>query len=179
MNSSRKEVIIKEIIYWKEHKMLPDHYCDYLLALYSEGEFENNHNDRMKSNKLVNRLSLFLILIGALLLISLFVIYFTELAFVLQMMILTSFVVLLLILGIYYSKKETWYYIFYISSAILLLLLSVQLTDKFFYHYSIALLITLFLNCILWVATGWKLKLLFFTVSGVVGIITLTIYILV
>lgn len=38
MEKDRKALIIKEIIYWREHQLLPAHYCDFLLALYTEGE---------------------------------------------------------------------------------------------------------------------------------------------
>ncbi|ARK29345.1 hypothetical protein [Halalkalibacter krulwichiae] len=38
MDKHRKEIIIREIQYWKKSKLLPDHYCDFLLTLYSEGE---------------------------------------------------------------------------------------------------------------------------------------------
>ncbi|MEM5598685.1 hypothetical protein AAHB53_24595 [Niallia circulans] len=37
MQDQRKTIIVKEIAYWKENKMLPEHYCDYLLTLYTEG----------------------------------------------------------------------------------------------------------------------------------------------
>ncbi|MGE8206217.1 hypothetical protein ACQKP0_16955 [Heyndrickxia sp. NPDC080065] len=176
MNSERKETIIKEILYWKEHKMLPDHYCDYLLALYSEGELKKDLSKRKKG---FNKLAVFLFLISLSFVVSLFVIYFTEIDFILQTMILTSFVVLFLILGFYYSKKEFWYSIFYIGAALILLLLSVHLNRKLFNQNTLTLYITLFLNCFIWLITGWKLKLVFFIVSGIIGIITLIIYILI
>lgn len=178
LNSSRKEVIIKEILYWKEHKMLPDHYCDYLLALYSEGELENTKGNR-KSKVSMNKFSLFLVLISLFLVVSLFVIYFTELAFVLQTMILTSFVVFLLILGIYYFKKEFWYYIFFIGAAFLFLLLSVHIVEQLFSNNSKAIYTTLFFNCVAWLITGWRLKLLFFIISGGIGILLLIAYIVI
>ncbi|MFE7151514.1 hypothetical protein ACFVIJ_14145, partial [Heyndrickxia sporothermodurans] len=114
MDSSRKEVIINEIIYWKNHKMLPDHYCDYLLALYSEGELNNEISD-VNKRKHGGKFGILLFILCLIVSVSLFVIYFTELAFILQTMILTSFVVFLLILGFYYSNKEFWYSIFYIG----------------------------------------------------------------
>lgn len=44
MDEARKETVIKEINYWKTHQLLPEHYCDYLLALYTEGEGEKLAN---------------------------------------------------------------------------------------------------------------------------------------
>ncbi len=37
MDETRKQIIINEIEYWKEHHLLPEQYCDFLLALYTEG----------------------------------------------------------------------------------------------------------------------------------------------
>lgn len=174
MNSSRKEIIINEITYWKQHHMLPEHYCDFLLALYTEGETEASEKSYDK-HLVKNSLIIFLAL--AALGLSVFVIYFTEFNFVLQTMILTSFVVLLLLFGIYYSKKKYWYTFFYIGTAIELLLLSVFLNDKLFHNGAESLCIMIIINCLLWILTGWKLKLYYFILSGIIGIIVLIIYI--
>ncbi|GEN57403.1 hypothetical protein GCM10012290_11390 [Halolactibacillus alkaliphilus] len=37
MDENRKQTIIHEIKYWKTNHLLPTHYCDFLLALYTEG----------------------------------------------------------------------------------------------------------------------------------------------
>lgn len=37
MDQQRKATIIHEIKYWKDNHLLPAHYCDFLLALYTEG----------------------------------------------------------------------------------------------------------------------------------------------
>jgi hypothetical protein len=37
MDQQRKATIIHEIKYWKDNHLLPEHYCDFLLALYTEG----------------------------------------------------------------------------------------------------------------------------------------------
>ncbi|WP_432358563.1 hypothetical protein [Sporosarcina sp. UB5] len=40
MNAQRKKIIIAEINYWKQNKLLPEHYCDFLITLYSQGNHE-------------------------------------------------------------------------------------------------------------------------------------------
>ncbi|MEK4065574.1 hypothetical protein [Peribacillus sp. FSL R5-0717] len=35
MDEMRKKIIIQEINSWKESRMLPEQYCNYLLALWS------------------------------------------------------------------------------------------------------------------------------------------------
>ena len=38
VDEQRKITIINEIRYWKDNHLLPEHYCDFLMALYTEGE---------------------------------------------------------------------------------------------------------------------------------------------
>ena len=53
MDPTRKKVILNEINFWKQNNMLPEHYCDYLIALYSEGG-KPGTNYRIKDRKKVN-----------------------------------------------------------------------------------------------------------------------------
>lgn len=50
MDEKRKTIIIKEIMTWKENRMLPEQYCDYLLTLYTEGDHPQQSNSK-KSKK--------------------------------------------------------------------------------------------------------------------------------
>lgn len=38
MDEERRTIIINEIKYWKKNQLLPEHYCNFLLMLYTEGE---------------------------------------------------------------------------------------------------------------------------------------------
>ncbi|WP_337101625.1 hypothetical protein [Paenibacillus sp. YIM B09110] len=38
MNSDRRQTIVREIEHWRRSKLLPDHYCDFLLNLYADQE---------------------------------------------------------------------------------------------------------------------------------------------
>lgn len=40
MNAQRKKIIMTEINYWKQNKLLPEHYCDFLITLYTQGDNE-------------------------------------------------------------------------------------------------------------------------------------------
>ena len=47
MNESRKQIIINEIGYWKKNQILPEQYCDFLLALYTKATgCKINHKNR-------------------------------------------------------------------------------------------------------------------------------------
>ncbi|EDL64462.1 hypothetical protein [Bacillus sp. SG-1] len=175
--SQKTNIIINEILFWKQNKMLPDHYCDYLLALYNQGEDMENM-DRKKSKRLPAVLfssALFMSLIP----FSLFVIYFTELSFVLQTAILTGFVVLLIFAAIYYSKKEIISPVIYITTAIIVLIYSVNFSDAIFQGDKLITYIILFCNCFLWSLAGLYFKMLYFTIAGAAGILILIISIVI
>ena len=83
MNDQRKKIILNEILYWKQNRMLPDTYCDYLLALYSEGEESlqmKNHGLTSKTSYLFPALFIIFIFVSALI-----VNYFTEINPLMQM----------------------------------------------------------------------------------------------
>jgi hypothetical protein len=40
MDAEKKKVVVQEIEQWRRSKLLPEHYCDFLLNLYQEGEAE-------------------------------------------------------------------------------------------------------------------------------------------
>lgn len=60
MNVQRKATIINEIKYWKDNRLLPDEYCNYLLALYTEGE-EISEETEAKSG-IVGKINIFSLL---------------------------------------------------------------------------------------------------------------------
>ncbi|WP_156323827.1 hypothetical protein [Bacillus sp. JCM 19034] len=49
MRKERKEIVIEEIKHWRKSKLLPEHYCDFLLTLYSEG---NDRETKTLSKKI-------------------------------------------------------------------------------------------------------------------------------
>ncbi len=173
MNGTRKKIIINEISQWKKNHLLPEHYCDFLLALYTEG----NQQEELKKEKKIQRIwknqYLFLFLIP----ISLFFIHFTELPINLQMTFATIFVLAGIIYAIYYSRKGILLQLPLIASALILLFSSVEFVSRLHSENPIFLYFTLVINCVLWLVTGWRLKLLSFTISGVLGMILLLIYI--
>lgn len=53
MNQQRKRIIISEIKYWKHNKLLPAHYCDFLITLYAQGEEGNQQEVKISESILV------------------------------------------------------------------------------------------------------------------------------
>ena len=74
MPNPRKQIILNEILFWKQNKLLPEHYCDFLMTLYSEGnEFETEEKAshkkavKAKEKRQVNILNSLLFLFAILL----------------------------------------------------------------------------------------------------------------
>jgi hypothetical protein len=171
MNEHRKNIIIKEILYWKENRMLPEQYCDFLLTLYTEG----NRPKEQENWRLTKRMRFQNVLYFLLISFSLFVIYFTELSFILQMAFVAIFV-LVGLAGIYYfSRKNMSYQFPFIALALILLFSSVEIVSGVFPKSQLPLVIVVILNCVLWYIAGWKLKLLYFKISAYLGFIIVII----
>ncbi|OLN23383.1 hypothetical protein BTO30_05320 [Domibacillus antri] len=175
MKKEKKEIIIHEILVWKENHMLPPHYCDYLLALYTQGEEFTESGWRARRRRIhLTAASLAILLLP----IAVFVLYFTELSFILQTVILTSFVGFLLLTAIYFSRKKILAPLLFMGASVMLLLLSLELNTQFFNGNVFTLYGLLFFNCLLWLYTGMKLRLLYFTISAFLGFIVILSFII-
>lgn len=169
MEESRKQIIIKEIIHWKNNRLLPEHYCDFLLALYTEG----NTSDSVEKNKdgSSNKLLYLLTFIP----IALFLLYFTELSLILQMV----FAIILMISGIFLSvlfyKKNLFFQFPLVLLAFITLFISVDTTLTLFPSNNLSMYFALGINILIWFIVGWKLKQLYFSISGILGLIMLVI----
>jgi len=168
MDENRKQIIIKEIGYWKNNKLLPEQYCNFLLALYTEGTGLNE-----KSNKLKNGKKVFLCLL--IIPIIVFIVYFTELSLILQIVFAIVFILIGIYLTFYLRRSGLLFHIPLIISALLLLFVSVELTLTNFPKSTIILYSILMVNCFMWLIGGWKFKQIYFTLSGVLGLLLITI----
>lgn len=182
MNEQRKKIIITEINYWKQKKLLPAHYCDFLIALYARGN-ENEEDVKItesvldKEKKRQHRIIGALLLFVAILSIGLFM--FDQ--YPILTLGLSGMILLLFLLYPIFNpviRKSAILPFIYISSAMLLLAMSLKIWIVFFSNQSMLLVGLLLLNCTLWLFAGRFLKLLYFTLSGVVGIILITIFLI-
>lgn len=165
MDHDRKKMIIQEILYWKENRMLPEQYCDYLLALYTEGN-QPTQSSKTKRNHQTAISLLPLVLIP----ISVFFLYFTELSIDLQIGLSIIFMITGIIFVYYFSKKGMFYQVPLAVTAMILLLSTVELTTAIFPESAGILYAVLVVNCLLWLLAGWRLKLIYFSISGTLGL---------
>jgi hypothetical protein len=173
MNEKRREIIIKEIEYWKRSRLLPEQYCDYLLALYTEGTaYQDQHRSSKNNRSHLFRLSVISV-ICLLIPITVLVIYFTELSFVLQTVIFFIFLTICFGGMFLFARERKLIHIPLISGALILFLASVQLSDFYFYNEKEMSGFVIFCNCLLWMFIGIRLKFFYFAISGAVGLILL------
>ncbi|WP_203246890.1 hypothetical protein [Sporosarcina beigongshangi] len=174
MNQQRKRIIISEIKYWKHNRLLPAHYCDFLITLYAQGEEGNKQEVKVsesiivKEKKKLNRIILLLVLVSLVVSGSMFI--FTH--YPAETMTVAAIIVTVFLLSTLRKKvNQSLAPFIYIIVSFMLLFMSLKLWFVFFEGHTMLLLGLLMLNCSLWLFAGRLLKLLYFTISGTVGLL--------
>ncbi|WP_445612717.1 hypothetical protein [Geobacillus sp. YF-1] len=160
MNRQRREIIIREIEYWKRSRLLPEQYCDYLLALYTEGGV------RPRGRQWRGSLAVALCL---LLPAAALVIYFTELSFVLQTLLFALFLAICLFLGWRWRRERLLFHVPLIAGAWLLLVASVAGSERYFPGQGGMLAAVVLGNCALWLGVGRLFRIPYLSVAAALG----------
>lgn len=179
MLDDRKTIIIQEIRFWKKHKLLPENYCDYLLALYTKGE------STAKESKVINRRSggLVILLVQFSLLVlmipfSFLVIYFTQFHVLLQLTILILFIMYAAwLLYDLYGKRNKWYQIPLLVFLILILLGTNFLSKLMILNVYVSGVIMV-INFIAWYLIGKKFHLKYLIYSSILALFITLSYII-
>ncbi|MFB1050791.1 hypothetical protein [Paraliobacillus sp. JSM ZJ581] len=181
MSDEKKSVIIKEIHYWKENHLLPEKYCDYLLALYTQGdvtELESVSNTVIDTHKI--RLQHVLLFIANIFIlpVTFIVLYFTDLKINLQV----SFGILMVVfsLSMYYVVKQRIQYLEAYSFFVLLLTLLMvsigilqQLTEQSGLINGVAMI-----QLLGWLLIGTMKKRILLISVGFVGFVSSLLFLL-
>lgn len=177
MNEKRKSIILSEIKYWKQNNLLPEHYCDFLSTLYERGDTSQEAEGKaemaiLHKEKRNNKLKIISILVFAIIL------------GILMQMLNDGTAVLLGAIGVaallaYATLKSVRRSVIlpfiYIVSAFLLLIMSLKLWSVYFPEQPMLLIALLILNCVMWLFAGRLLKLLYFTLSGSIGLVSIIV----
>ncbi|MBS4194709.1 hypothetical protein [Lederbergia citri] len=175
MDDKRKNIILKEISFWKQNNMLPEHYCNYLMALYTEGQEELQakvEKRKIHFNMEIFFSLLYLALIGTMIVIT----YITDVSFTMQTLFLSISLCILIISFFIFRKKNKSRLLIFITGAFLFLLYTIQINDSFFSASEKSLYIMLLLNCAIWIIGGIWRKKLFFIIAGTIAVIALIIF---
>lgn len=175
MNAQRKRIIISEIHYWKKNRLLPEHYCDFLITLYAQGETEAatiiKHERGMleKERSSITKKVIFLAILAAVLSALMFIVS----NYPVIMIVVASVFVFGILIRLLMSKplRAAFIPFTYIISAFMLLGISLKIWFTFFDGETMLLLGIIMLNSILWLFAGRLLKLLYFTISGAAGLL--------
>lgn len=176
MPNQRKEIIIKEIKYWKAHKLLPGVYCDFLLALYTKGEGTEEVVAKQVRRDLGLAPSIQLITQLLLLLLSIIVINFEQI----NSGVKITFLLMFLFGAFWMFKKLKKQRDIYFHLAMVILLAFILIVTMYIGNLYITnqWIINMFvaLNFIGWFQVGRKYHLKYLLVIGVVALIFTIIY---
>lgn len=166
-------MIVEEINYWKTHKLLPETYCDYLLALYTQGE-NSSRNETTIIQNIITTMQILLCMI--LLPFSFLVIYFTKFEPILQLVILILFITYAFWTYWYLTKrKHRFGPLTLIIALFIVLLLSIFLTNLLV-NNSVVTFLIIIVNFVIWFYTGRKGNVLYLKYSSIIGIIFTIFY---
>jgi hypothetical protein len=174
VNKQRKETIVQEIKYWKHNRMLPEQYCDFLLALYTEGEGSNSPLRKQKRSLLT---MLFACLIPLMIPITFLVIYFTEMPVDLQMLLITFFIIISLF-GYFVFRKEYFFvHIPIIVTALLTFILSVKLLELVSFELAVTFTV-ITVQAIGWFIIGYLKRWYYLNAAAIVSMLLLALNII-
>ncbi len=175
MAIEKKEIIIREIQQWKQSRLLPGEYCDFLLALYSQGEGIDEPAKPYMSLKLVILLFCDILMLP----LTYLVINFTEFPDRLQIFLAIIFLLISFALYRVFSKID----VIKIPLAKLitlgmLLLITIELAQLLTKnHWVTAIVISLQLAG--WLITGYKQKDKYLFGAGMIGTIMIIYYVVI
>ena len=179
VSEQRKKIILNEIAFWKQNKLLPEHYCDFLITLYAQGEMEGQ-NEQLAQHSILqkkkSKLPVFLLLGGGMLTTFIIASLFLGSNVVVPIVLAILAIIFFLVFAIRNKKSSTIKTILLILTALILLAVSFKCWESYFPESSTALLLILIANCLSWLAAGFWLKLIYFTISGILGGIVIFIY---
>lgn len=173
MDWQRKAIIVSEIKYWKDNRLLPEAYCDYLLALYTKGE-EDEQAAGLTENKKrqTEMVTLLFILLNALITpIVAFVIIYSNLnlgsiIFLLSITFLTTATLSIIEWKRHRINPKYILLVFLLNLFILTLIVIYQWITQYW------LIITLILGqLLLWIILGFKQKNLLLILLALFGFI--------
>lgn len=181
----KKKLIIREISFWKKNHLLPEHYCDFLMQLYTEGEalLEEQEEELSKQAvlkkdsapiiKVVQMLMLALTTLAMIVLMFLFAQKYVIIPIALSCTIFIALVYYLLKTANSRTLTNT---LIYATAALLLFAISIKVSTLLAPRHSLITLGVLLINCILWIIVGVQKKLIYFMISGILGIVLMLGY---
>lgn len=178
MAEDRIPIIIKEIQYWKESKLLSDVQCDFLLALYTQGDGETIDKYVLNKKRLDLSIVLQTLLSILLFILSFVVIYIIKMSFGLQIGIISAFLAISLWNYISLKRKESSYSSIAIATFLIMMLMFTVFISKTLNLSQLILQIIISLNFIGWFIFGKYTALKYLKITSILGLLFMIIYII-
>ncbi|MEC1179954.1 hypothetical protein P9B03_15750 [Metasolibacillus meyeri] len=179
MSNQKKQIILNEITFWKQNKLLPEHYCDFLTTLYTEGERQVEIEGKASQSVMAQQKRKALRKYSVMPMIAIiFIVLLFTIDAVWLVAILTGALAVGCLVGAFYLAKKNQLLspILHLTGALLLLAVTVQICMTYFPNSVTILYVGLLINCLLWFISGLTMKIVYFTVSGILGMLAIAIY---
>lgn len=172
VSQDKRTMIIQEILYWKKNKLLPEHYCDFLLNLYgSDATAASSAISPIQDRAGARKGLTWVLSLGVIAIISIIGIYFN--AFPLPMQITSGCigVSVMLIAGIYLRKRHVpLAYLSLGTGCLLMLWIGEWLLRQHGWDDPLWALGYLIICCAVWLVLGVYLRLTLLQLSGWLGL---------
>lgn len=156
--------------------MLPEHYCDFLLALYEQGEGEDHPPQKNRPILLArSSKSLYLQIIMVIVTIGALFVMFTVSSIIASTVLAIVIAFLLIFTVANLMKKSIMAPVMYVLIALLLLGFSLKLWLLYFSDRPDVLIGIMISHCILWMIAGKYLRQIYLLISGSAGLL-ITMY---
>ena len=175
LQEEKKETILKEIAFWKTNKLLPEHYCDFLTTLYTGGDEDEEETQKKKGH---SSKAWLIYVVGALLALFIIVAMYVLSAQYILIPIGMSVVAICIILYVTFKGTSTKLMktLTYAVAALLIFALTVRLVGMFSPDNTLVMYSVLIANCMLWLISGTKMRLIYFTISGYLGLAIIILF---
>ncbi|MFC5450230.1 hypothetical protein [Paenibacillus aestuarii] len=174
MDADKRKVIIKEIEHWRRSRLLPEHYCDFLMNLYLE--------DGMEKPKFIMGISstsvtgsnwkIWMVTMAMIAAVALSALNFNSFGLPMQIGITTLFVVICYWFA-YRRHRDTpiWSYLSCGVASVAMLFIGLYLLDWHGIHEPSAYIGYLAFCSLIWLLTGFAGRMAIFQFCGWVGLI--------
>lgn len=168
MDDREKQVILREIEYWQKHHLLPEHYCRFLINLYTEGDQKSRKNKASRRIAPCLRTVLFALV---LIVISYIIFHFTRFSFQMQLLLFLLPTMAAYGLGFFYRRHHPAVTTVWLGTASVLLFAGGILILKGWDASPQQQTLFIFLCGLIWWGTGVLAQRHFLLICGLFGIL--------